>query len=275
MQVLRCRARRGLTLLELVVVIGILALLSALIIPKIADLIGRSRSSTQAYSTADVSRQLEIFIGLNPGYPDGWDALTGTSGALYSKLNPALTTTSSGLGSVLSTASLSDDQITSLNTAGIGHVFLHDALSAPSSSGTDRRHLLPASAGSHDGTANVNQVAVINSADGSRGLDLLVNSFGLNPNKAATDTTYTRIRANTYVVFGLGPKSTIVQKQILEAPILENDLSSTTYSRALAVFEVPITGTSRAKLVGVFGPDGRSKGTALTDYRNQNGPQPH
>ena len=270
---MRRPVRRGLTLLELVVVIGILALLAGIAIPKIADLIGRSRSGTQAYSTADVSRQLEIFSGMNGKYPDGWDTLTETSGALYTKLNPALTTTSGGLGSILTTTNLSEDQVTSLSTAGISHVFLHDSTSAPSSSGTDRRHF--GTGAGHDGTANVSQVAIVNSTDGSRGLDILVNSFGLNANRSATDTTYTRIRSNTYVVFGLGPKSTIVQTQIQEAPMLENELSRTTYSRALAVFEVPLAGTAKAKLVGVFGPDGRTKNVALTDYANQNGPQPH
>jgi prepilin-type N-terminal cleavage/methylation domain-containing protein len=269
----RRNVRRGLTLLELVVVIGILALLAGLTIPKIADLVGRSRSSTQAYSTADVSRQLEIFIGMNQKYPDGWDTLTGTSGALYEKLHSGLTASTGTAGSILTTVTLTGDQITSLNTAGISHVFLHDATSPPSFSGTDRRHF--AGTGHGDGTTDISQVAVVNEATGSRGLDMLVNSFGLNPNKPANDTTYPRISQNIYVVFGLGPKSTIVQTQIQEAPTLENELSQTTYSRALAVFEVPDSGGGKAKLVGVFGPDGRTKATALSDYGNKNGPQPH
>jgi prepilin-type N-terminal cleavage/methylation domain-containing protein len=272
-QVLRRNARRGLTLLELVVVIGILALLAGLTIPKIADMVERSRSSTQAYSTADISRQLEIFSGMNQKYPDGWDTLTGTSGALYANLHTALTSSSGTAGPILLTATVTSDQITSLNTAGISHAFLHDSTSQASSSGTDRRHF--GTGAGHDGTTNISQFAVINTAVGSRGLDILVNSFGLNPNRSASDTTYPRISANTYVVFGLGPKSTIVQTQIQEAPLLENELSQTKYSRALAVFEVPNTGTEKAKLVGVFGPDGRTKSVAAADYKSIDGVQPH
>lgn len=281
--------RAGLTLMELVVVISILALLAALVVPKLADLVERSRSSTQAYSTADVSRQIETFFGLNKKYPDGWDTLMDSSdGSLYSKLNTGLTSSSSltdssgnttTVGPILTTTTLSSDQVASLNNAGIGHAFLHDSISQASSSGTDRRHF--GTGTGHDGTTNISTFAAINEAAGSKGLLMLINDFGLNPNRSASDTTLTRINANTYVVFGLGPKSTLVQTQIQEAPFMENASSSTTYSRALAVFEVPnassVTGTalSKAKLVGVFGPDGRTKGGAVSDYNNISGVQPH
>jgi prepilin-type N-terminal cleavage/methylation domain-containing protein len=251
------KAKRGFTLMELLVVISILALLAAVAVPKIADIYERSRSSTQAYSLSDVNRQLEIFYGINKKYPDGWDTLM-ESGGVYSKL-PATVT------QYTTTATLTPDQITSLNAAGIGHAFLHDAASTDySNSGVDRRHF--GTGTGHDGTANINELVAIDKSAGSKGLSLLVNDFGLNPNKSATDTSLTRINANTYVVFGLGNKSTIVQNQIQEAPILDHATSSTQYSRALVVYEVPNTGTTRAKLVGVLAPDGRSKSLSIKQY---------
>jgi prepilin-type N-terminal cleavage/methylation domain-containing protein len=273
LQFARRHGHRGLTLLELVVVIGVLALLAGLMIPKVADLVERSRSSAQAFSTADVGRQLEMFFGMNQKYPDGWDTLTNGSGGLYANLHANLTASTGTLGSILLTGTMTEDQITSLNAAGISHAFVHDSTSSVSFSGTDRRHF--GTGTGHDGTTNINQFAVVNTAAGSRGLDMLVNSFGLNPNRSATDTTYPRISANTYVVLGLGPKATIVQTQIQEAPLMENEFSQTKYSRALAVFEVPNAGTAKAKLVGVFGPDGRTKTVAAADYKNINGVQPH
>lgn len=286
----RRAARLGLTLLELVVVLGVLALLAALVVPKLADFTDRSRAATQAYSTADVSRQIEIFYGMNRKYPDGWDLLmqsaapTSMYGGLNSLLTTSITTTDSGgvgtsSGPILTTAQLSSEQTTALGNIGIGHAFLHDTTSAPSSSGSDRRHFGTGSG--HDGTANVNTFAVINKATGSRGLSILINDFGLNPNKSASDTTLTRINANTYVAFGIGPKNTMVQTQMLEAPTMDNKDSATKYSRPIAVFEVAnaptLTGSplANAKLVGVIGPDGRTKQMSASDYANINGVQPH
>lgn len=262
--------RKGFTLMELLVVIGILGLLAAIAIPKVIDTYERSRSATQAYSTADISRQLELFFALNRKYPDGFDSLMSTDGsAVYSKLATELETPHT----LLTTATLTADQITSLNTAGIGHVFLHDATSSASDSGTDRRHF--GTGTGHDGTANINKVVVVDKTTGNEGLPLLVNDFGLNPNKSASDTTLTRITANIYVVFGIGPKSTLVQSQIQEAPLMEHSTSTSNYSRPLAVFEVPVTGTTKAKLVGVIGPDGRSKKGALNDFNSTTGVQAH
>jgi prepilin-type N-terminal cleavage/methylation domain-containing protein len=282
--------RDGLTLMELVVVLGVLALLAGLVVPKLADFADRSRSATQAYSTSDVSRQIEMYYGMNRKYPDGWDLLTQSSDptSLFANMNALLTTsitttdgggTPTTAGPILTTATLSSEQISALSNVGIGHAFLHDATSAVSSSGTDRRHF--GTGAGHDGTTNVNTFAVINKTAGSRGLSILINDFGLNPNKAANDTTLTRINANTYVAFGLGPKNTMVQTQMLEAPLMENRDSSTKYSRPIAVFEVAnapaLTGSplGNAKLVGVIGPDGRTKGMSSSDYANVNGVQPH
>jgi hypothetical protein len=156
---------------------------------------------------------------------------------------------------------------------------LHDTTSPVSFSGTDRRHFGTGSG--HDGTANVNTFAVVNTAADSRGLSILINDFGLNPNKSANDTTLTRINANTYVAFGISFKNTLVQTQVLEAPLMENKDSATKYSRPIAVFEVAnapsLAGSplANAKLVGIIGPDGRTKAMSTADWNNISGVQPH
>jgi type II secretory pathway pseudopilin PulG len=256
--------------MELLVVLSILALFAALAVPKLLDLYERSRSSTQAYSIADVSRQIELFSAANHKYPDGWDSLMTDGGGIYAKLAPEIESPNT----FLTTTTISSDQVTSLNSAGIAHVFLHDtSVADASSSGIDRRHLGTGSG--HDGTANINTLVVINTAAGSDGLNMLINDFGLNPNRSATDTTLPRISSHTYVVLGLGPKSTLVQTQLQDAPHLEHATSASNYSRALAVFEVPNTGTTKAKLVGVFGPDGRSKRVCIQDFNSTSGVQSH
>lgn len=265
--------RSAFTLVELLVVLAILVVLAAIAIPKVIDTFDRSRAAAQAYSTSDISRHIENFYALNSKYPDGWDSLTDSSGGLYSKLATEIKSPNS----FLTTAALSSDQIASLSGAGIGHIFLHDAVSAASDSGTDRRHF--GSGSGHDGTANVTTVAVIDTSANSDGMHLLVDSFGLNPNRNPAYTVSTadtpRIAANTYVVFGVGPRSTVVQSQVQEAPIFALNGNSTNYARALVVFEVPNSGTNRAKFVGAFGPDGRSKKVALSHFNNPNGVPTH
>lgn len=263
-------ARRAFTLMELLVVLSILALLAALGIPKMIDIYERSRSATQSYGLADTMRMIEVFYGVNHKYPEGWDTLTVDGGAMYTRLSPTLKSPRT----FFSTATLTADQVVSLTSTGIGHAFLHDdSVADRSNSGVDRRHF--GLGNGHDGTANISTVVVVNKTPGSDGLDMLVRDFGLDPNRTVGDTTYPRINANTYVVLGLGPKSTLVQNTVNEVPLLEHANSTTSYSRALVVFEIPNAGTGRAKLVGVLGPDGRSKGEAISDFNSVNGVQPH
>jgi len=255
--------RRGFSLAELLVVIGVIALLAAIIIPRLADVYERSRSGVQAYSLTDASRTIENFFGVNKKYPDGWDTLTVDGGTLYTKLSPGL----GGTRTFLTTGTLTPDQVTSLNLAGIGHVFLHDATtSAYSDSGTDRRHFGTGSG--HDGTANINTVAVVNKAAGTDGLSLLINDFGLNPNKSASDTTMPIITGNTFVAFGFGPRCNVVTNMSQSAPLFEAADPTKYYARGIAVFQVPNTGTTRAKFVGMIGPDGRTSRTSLGDYQS-------
>lgn len=266
--------KRGFTLMELLVVLAIMALLASILIPKLATLEERSRAAVQAYSTADVARQLEIFNALNRKYPDGYDMLMDGSGAIYSKLSPQL----KAPNTVLTTATLSDTQLQSLSLAGVGHAFLHDTAATvlPNDSGNDRRHF--GTGTGHDGTANVNTFVAIDETAGSEGQAILVKDFGLNPNRNYPDTSaspYPRLAANTYIVFGLGNRSTLVQNQVLEAPTMEHANSATSYSRALLVYEVPNTGTAKAKLVGVIGPDGRTKAMSVSDFNNAAGEQAH
>ena len=266
----RIHPRPAFTLMELLVTLGILALLALLAIPMLSNVYERSRSATQAYSLTDTARMLENFYAINHKYPDGWDSLTVDGGGIYTSLSPNLESPHT----FLTTTTITPEQITSLSNAGIGHVFLHNAASKDySNSGVDRRHM--GTGAGHDGTTNVNTLVMIDKTTGSDGLNLLVNGFGLNPNRSATDTTYPRISANNYIVFGLGPKSTAVQGVVQTVPLLDHPQSSSSYSRALVVFEVPLTGTARAKMVGVLGPDGRGLNESIADYNNVNGPQPH
>jgi prepilin-type N-terminal cleavage/methylation domain-containing protein len=258
--------RKAMTLMELVVVIGIMALLAAITIPKLIDVFERSRSGTQAYSIAEASRMIETHYGVYKKYPDGWDALTDSGGKMYSKLSPNLIGTTAVPQTFFTIHTLTDSQISSLSRVGIGHMFLHDATSLPSDSGTDRRHFGDGSG--HDGTANIRTVLALDETVGSDGYRLLVDEFNMTPNNSTALLTN-----NVFIVVGFGPKCTAVQSVVQGAPLMEHLDPAKYYSRALAVFQVPVTSGASARFVGVFGPDGRTLKSSISDY--QGGEVPH
>lgn len=287
------RNATGFTLIELLVVLGILILLSSLMLVKLDDVYDRSRSSTQAYSLADVGRQIEIFYGLNHKYPEGWDSLMNISASPATAPSPYTRYTKLGAECYapstlfnVDPTPLTDDMLSSLSKAGISHMFMHSSASGvvASDSATERHHFGHAGAG-HDGTYNVDYAVTLNSlyeSPGvrSEGLKVLLNDFALNPNvddaTIVDDATRpARIKNNIYIVLGFGKKATLNGNQVLEPPYLEQDGGTGKYSRALAVFEVPsVAGvTTRAKLVGIIGPDGRTRAMAQGDFLS--GVSPH
>jgi prepilin-type N-terminal cleavage/methylation domain-containing protein len=280
------RHRDGFTLVELLVVLGILALLSSLVIVKLGDLSARTRSATQAYSLADTSRQVEIYYGLNNEYPCGWDSLQSADGtiAAYSPMKPMLSPSLAGPGRTIlntSTTVLTADQIKSLNAAGIYMLMLHDVTLSgmtpavpPSDSGTTMNMIAP-------GMMGIDNVLTLNVTltEGppvvySEGLSLLLRDFGLNPMRTDPTTVAalpSRIANSLYVVVGLGRKCMLVSHTIVEAPFFDQADSDKYYSRALGIFEVPLTGGAPAKFIGLIGPDGRTKDMSASDYRSHDG----
>lgn len=265
---------RGFTLIELLIVLGILVLLSTLIIMKLDGVQEKSRSGTQAFTLADASRQVQIYQGLNGKYPCGWDSLLAKpptptdpiTGAIYAHLGPEL----EAPRTILATTStvLTADQVTSITSCGIRMPMLHDESMGvvPSDSGVEMHFLttMPAMMG----VSGLHHAVTMNTSAGSEGLAILLRDFGLTP--MMTDDLSVvppRIAANIYVVFGLGNECMLVSNQIDEAPFLDRTDSDKYYCRALGVFEVPLVGTKKAKLVGFIGPDGRTRKASADDFR--------
>lgn len=279
------RFSRGFTLMELLVVIAIMALVAALAIPKMADVMSKSQAGTQSYSLAEASRAIENYNAMNGKYPEGWDLLmysagdgatapsglgkftdAGTEGSL---LNPTLL-------SMLTSVELTAGQRKVLSNSGISHVFANVAandgtnlLYMPSDTGRVRHHLGTGSG--HDGSANTSTVAVLDTTNAAA-LSFLSNNLTISPNKDASTDADT-IAANDFIVFGIGPRSTLVQTIIQEAPIVEAAQPSKYYARPLAVFMVSKTASdtdtvTKAKFLGMLGPDGRGKGDTRNAYNN-------
>jgi prepilin-type N-terminal cleavage/methylation domain-containing protein len=236
-------ARRGLTLLELIVVLAILVALSGMVIPLIQGLGYQTNASTNAAVVGDVNRSVGTFHTRFEKYPDRWDSLrtTGTGGGLYSKLHPTLSP-------LLTATSITATQAESLNAMGVFQLYDHDEnAESPSTSGTVGRSI-----------ASDLRVAKLNTAVVTSTLGGLLSMQDLSEIGGAHD----------YVVVGLGSSTSIRGSVMAEVPMLHSADPSRYYARVLCVFMVPMTGTEAAKYVGCFMPDGSSLRSNLERYHN-------
>jgi prepilin-type N-terminal cleavage/methylation domain-containing protein len=266
------RHRDGMTLMELLIVVAILGLLAMVAIPKLFEAYDRSRSGVQTYSVAEASRAVENYFGTYRRYPEGLDTLTqeASSGTLYAKLNP-------NLAALLTTSDLSSGTpplYTPLTNLGISHIFAHDDTGVqPSDSGQKRHHI--GTGTGHDGTANLSTFAVLDTSNPTV-QNILLQDFNVNPNRDSS-TDAAALSNNLFVVFGLGPRNTMVGTLHQSAPLYESANPDKYYARAILVFMVPInpapTAVTRARFLGAIAPDGRSIQDSLTDYNK--GATPH
>lgn len=81
--------RAGLTLIELVVVIAILAALAALIVPRLNGVTKQADAATKMDLVAETNKAVATYETRNRRQPATWDNLVPVSGtALFTKLNP-------------------------------------------------------------------------------------------------------------------------------------------------------------------------------------------
>src|SRR5262245_31586503 len=104
-------ARRGLTLLELVVVLVILIGLAGILVPMLPSMLGRTETASGATNHVEIGKWIQTYEQLYQGYPKDWDALTdGTVKIAYVR---------GGGGVALDTTGLSADEAAALTACGI------------------------------------------------------------------------------------------------------------------------------------------------------------
>lgn len=112
------RRSRGFTLLELVVVVGVIMILAAILTPTLFDIFTSARGATLVANLKEVDTTVMGWFNTNRGkYPTGWDSLVTSSSGWYSYL-PALTA-GTPCGNAIKTGTLTAEQVQRLKNAGI------------------------------------------------------------------------------------------------------------------------------------------------------------
>jgi prepilin-type N-terminal cleavage/methylation domain-containing protein len=112
---------RGLTLIELVVVMVVLVALAGIVLPKITGMVTRAHTSSQATNMSEIAKALQTYEAEYSGYPNGLDSLANpTTGAIanYVAGNRGTTTPFNDTSEFV-TVTLTSDTLAALNSAGI------------------------------------------------------------------------------------------------------------------------------------------------------------
>lgn len=263
MQTMKNASRRaGLTLLELVVVVLILAVLAALVVPRLSGVVTQSNSAANAAVVDEVNRAVQMFETRNNGkHAFGWDSLMNTDGTLFSRLHPNVTQTADQTLPSLQVVDLTDLQVASLKDAGI--IGLHDAVETRT-----------------DGTPSDNSSAWHSITSGAKAVTLRKPPVTTGHGSTFIDKAFSIDQFKSggwdkeYVVVGLGGPTSLKGVTLTEIPLIQSATPSQYYARVMCVFKVPGTGTTAtgftAQYVGCFMPDGSSLRSNVEAYGKAN-----
>ncbi len=250
----RCRraAQAGFTLVELVVVMSVLVVLAGLLLPKLDTFKLKANKASAASNIHGVARFITSYKTMKDVFPDEFDSLLSatTTNTLYPNLDPQCLGVLPGNPTKLAVETIATpDELRSLNRVGIVNVHHHATGGFEGNSAA----ATPLSALS---TATNNTVATINAADPD-GAAIIEHFY---PGSGGVVPVGKKL-----AVFGVGPRSKMINDLLHEAPFYANTDQNKYYNRFLAVFEFS-TGGSRAKMLGVLGSDGDLLGEEIIDF---------
>lgn len=235
--------RRGLTLIELVIVIAILTVLGGLVVQTLPNLMKRTHLSKCSDTISTLNKIWGESYALNTKYPDRYDSLLQSDGSKFTKLTPGLTT-------LISPTTLTAAEVKALNSIGVRNVVDMDPAavnvtydSAPLN--VTRRTIT-------DGGS----VAMLTPPGSGTSTTWDANPLRLKRHLETTDTV-------KYLVFGVGSNSTGVGagKLMQEAPVhfaADDTINpNNVYQRYLAIFSVTTTtaGAVSARFEAMAGND--------------------
>lgn len=263
-------SRCGVTLLELSVVVAVLAILSMLLLPRLAFIRTMSLHAGSATALQDTTQNMLTFHATQAKWPHRFDSLlTGAGGGapsgLYGSVGGTYGLDTTLTGGLLATTTLTANQKKSLvgllgqpsgNTT-VMQVMDHDeTITKPGNSGTNARDL---NASGSDLTVctvvSTHNVLTTNSDQNAPSGALIYDTVFPNGNP----------NGETIVALGVGPECTAVSKTIITPPQLYMR-DATRYNRVIMLIRVRPDGV-QASLAGAISPDGRTLDQCLGNYR--------
>lgn len=230
------RRPRGFTLLELVVVIGIIMALAAILTPTLFDMFGSSRNAALVANLKNVDELVQAWSNTHRGaYPTGWDSLVTSAGAFYGYL-PAITA-GTPCGGYLTAKQLTAQQVARLRRAGITTVC--DMTYAGTPSDTQNATLMASNAASPRPVASGGTLAFVTAA-----------TDGSYPFSTLPGNKMQFVKGHEYVVFGVGRGSELVGGTglIKDQPVIIHSQGcsspATTYCAPAIIFDLGIPTTT-------------------------------
>ena len=234
------RNRRGLTLIELVVVMTILIALAGLLVPTFSSMLTRGHVSTCATNIPETNKVVQEYQQLYGRYPNNLDALTdGTNLINYfagGVLDPTNGGTATMAGGEITTYTLTATDVSTMANAGITSIqsMLAVAGSAAIAAGFDPTfnyysdYAVPTS-----GTANAITVAA---GKVVAQIDPTTTAGAAILNKLNQPLT------GTYIVLGIGPRCDMIGKTMTTPPVHFGDTVPLNpelgYERLVCVFKI-------------------------------------
>jgi Tfp pilus assembly protein PilE len=242
--------RRGLTVMELVVVLAILATVAALLVPLFPNFFRRANKADDATNMAEITKSLQLYQAQYYGYPNDLDMLTdGTTMPSY------LPSTANGAyDQLIIPAPLTANAAAALQKVGITRL---QPLATTVSAGNATLNPYPSLSPTTDGIAVASgiNVAVLNTPA------ILAGTKEVNTdlyNIIASDQGDGASHPGTYLVLGVGSRNTAVGRTMVNAPVAMpqgTDMNpAKNYCRYGAIFKVDgneVALTKRARLVAV------------------------
>jgi prepilin-type N-terminal cleavage/methylation domain-containing protein len=235
--------RSGLTLVELIIVLVILAALAGVVVPLFPSMQERTHTASGASNLSEVGKLVQTYDQLYQTQPTDFDALLSSSGAIPDYLPQ--NASGQPLGGQITAGPLSPAQRTALVNAGIVRLqTLHGTRAALDTAGGST-------------TFNPYDGGIVTLTTGTPSVAFLAEAMVEGNAGVVSDPG--GINGDSYVLFGFGKRCSMVGKVTMDAPVhfgespAEN--AANVYSRVGLVYRVTRGGTvttnlSRAEFVG-------------------------